>query len=408
MAYQITAESPTEIILTPVLPQLGLVRWAVAVLGLLLLSAGLLPLWLRFGSGADALNLGAGLFAAVGLGLVLMGIGMRPTAGDGPAAFVFDRQRAGVWLRGEATDNAAATAALAPSAADVFLPFTDVAELLVITHSHTSQGRGGSMGRTTYTYEVTLHLHDGSTWALTSASERVGAEADLARLQALVATAATVSPPVPPALPALPAAVTLSQEGGASRLRWRNPVRPVEVLRGLGGMAAFAGVLGVFWTIISGAKEGPPAFVYGVMAFIGLGFGATAVAQVLRWWRDGHRHYGLDFGPDAVAYVEEVLTTGHEALRIVVPRAEWYGLNTSFGVVTTEQHPTVLFLTRAAHAQLRFEQGQRLRVPIGEVMAVVLEAHLARPLRVKQFGLTQRLALVQWVQAEAARQQAER
>ena len=288
MAYQITVENPAETTLTPVLPKLGAARWVLGGLGLLLLAVGLLPLWLRAERGADTLNLAAFVFAAFGLGCLLLGILLRATAGDGPAAFVFDRRRAGVWLRGQASDNAAAAAVLTPSAADVFLPFADIAELLVVTHAHTSSSSSSGSGRTTYSYHVALHLHDGGAWELTSDADRADADAVLARLQALVAAAALVPPAASPA-PALPATVAWSQHGGASQLRWRNPVRPAEVLRGLVGMGAFAGVLALFWTLIRAGGNDLPVFVYGVVAFIGGGVGLAAVAQGRRWWRDGHR-----------------------------------------------------------------------------------------------------------------------
>ena len=221
---------------------------------------------------------------------------------------------------------------------------------------------------------------------------------------ALMADAAP-QPPAPPA-PALPATVAGSAgagAGGASRLRWRNPVRPAEVLWGLCGMGAFTGVLAVFWTVIRAGGEDLPIFVYGVAAFIGGGFGLAVVAQVRCWWRDGHRRYGLDFGPDSVDYVEEASATGRETLRHAVPRAEWYGLNTSFGGNAPDHDPTVLLLTRAAHAQLLHERALRLSLSIGELLAAALTASLARPLRVKQLRPAQRLALVLWARAEAAR-----
>ena len=403
MAYEITAETPTEITLTPAVPPVGCLRWVLGGLGLAALLLGACLLLLRPERGADALNLTAGVFVVFGLLFLGLGLTMKARkvfgSGPGPAAFVFDQRRAGIWLRGTASDAAAATAALNPALlpAEAFLPFADITALRVAVQSHTSSNTTTtSSGRTTYSYHVTLDLHDGGTWTLTSDPDRDPAEAACLRLQTLVARAyAAAAAPAPPP-PVLPAALTLARQGAVAQLRWRNPVPRAEVLRSLAGYGFLAGVLAVFGTIMRLEKD-PAVFPLVVLVFIGSVFCWILVAQVRQWWRDCRRRYGLNLSPEAVAYVEEDAATGRETLRHALPRADYHGLSTDFDATGTDFNPTVRLLSHAAHAQLLHRRALALDADLPVIVGEALAKNLAQPMRLKTLGPAQRLALVQWV-----------
>ena len=196
--------------------------------------------------------------------------------------------------------------------------------------------------------------------------------------------------------PELPPQLTRSTQGRTTSLRWHNPVTRQEVVGKLALLGGFSGVLGLFFIIIH--SQHVPWFAYGVLGFIALIFVLIAVTQIRRLRQDATHRYGLEFGPEGVAYFEESLTTGQETHRERVARADWYGLSYSFDA-TAGENEAVLLLTIAAHVQYLEQQQVG---SLGKGLSLLLEKNRSRTLRFKNFSPVQRLALVNWVQAEAS------
>ena len=419
MAYEITAETPTEITLTAVVAPRGGLRRVYGAVGLPLFGLSCSLLFMRLEHKADKVNLVAVVLAFFGAIFLLLAQRLKPAKSSGPAAFVFDQRRAGVWLL-PAPDpyaypsDAPATRTLSPALlpTGVFLPFAALSALRVDERLHTSSTSSGSYGRTTYTYHVALYLTDGSTWTLTTADVRAEAEAVLARLRALVARAALAAAPAAPP-PVLPAAFALSRQGATAQLRWRNPLTLAEVVRELVGMAVVVGMLGLVGFFIA-SEPALPRFVFGILALIGAAMGGIVAMRVRQWWRDRHRRYGLDFGPEGVAYLEMDPATGQETHRQAVPLADYYGLSASFEeVLPAATDPEVVLLSRAAHAQLVQRQladteGQTIAESLQSMVREAKAKNLAVSFSVKALRPAQRLALVRWAEAEVERLRARR
>ncbi|MDQ2770982.1 MAG: hypothetical protein M3Y54_10835 [Bacteroidota bacterium] len=386
MAFQISAETADDLTLTPATANVGCLRGFIGSFGLLGLVVGGGLLWLRSAVGADPVNLAAGAFLVMGLGFVVLSLFASFNPSTGIAAFVFDRHLGAVRVRSDSAPFGPPT--------EAYLAYANITGLDVETRSQSGSGGSNRSSRTTYTYHVVLRLRDGASWLLTSDSTRDAADAQRLRLATALVPRPDAGPDLVVPAPELPPQVKRSTRGGATSLRWHNPVTRQEVGGKLALLGGFGGVLGLFFTIIHSQQV--PWFAYGVLGFIALMFALIAVTQIRRLRQDATHSYGLEFGPEAVAYFEEVLTTGQETHRERVARADWYGLSYSFDA-TAGENEAVLLLTIAAHVQYLEQQQVG---SLGKGLSLLLEKNQSRTLRFKNFSPVQRLAVVNWVQAE--------
>ena len=388
MAFQISAETADHLTLTPATANLGCLRWVIGSFGLLGLVVGGGLLWLRSAAGADTVNLAAGVFLVMGAGFVALSRFASFNPNVGVAAFVFDQRLGAVRVRSD-------PGPFGPPA-EAYLAYADITGLDVETRSHSGSGGSNRSSRTTYTYHVVLRLRDGASWFLTSDSTRDAADVQRLRLAAALVPQPGVGAGLAVPAPELPPQLTRSTQGRTTSLRWHNPVTRQEVVGKLALLGGFGGVLGLFFIIIHSQQV--PWFAYVVLGFIVLVFGLIAVTQIRRLRQDATHRYGLEFSPEAVAYFEESLTTGQETHRERVARADWYGLSYSFDA-TAGENEAVLLLTIAAHVQYLEQQQVG---SLGKGLSLLLEKNRSRTLRFKNFSPVQRLALVNWVQAEAS------
>lgn len=398
MAFYISDETADTLTLTPVVvdpESFRLLRWVLGGMGGLFF---VIAIGLAVGNsedGADILNLIAGSMVFVSLLVVLVAVFMKSDEGRGVSAFVFDRRLGAVRVSNPQGQPA-----------EAYFAYADIVDVSVQVMSRDGTTTGSSVissndssGGDPSVYHAVVHLRDGGSWYLTDELTRAKAEEQVGRLVAAVRAAGPAVQAVPP--PELPPQLTHSTQGRETTLRWRNPLTPRKMFWRLGwpaGMSWMLALVSYMFLILFSAPHDPaPEVTHAVWGCFALALVFFAGRAIWRIRQEANSTYALVFSPESVSYLEESLTTGQVTHRESSPLPEWYGLSYSFDKQNGADE-ALLMLTRSAHAYYLKDQQENLS--FRDRLNLLQEKDQPRPLSLMHLSPVQRLAVVNWVQAQ--------